>query len=107
MFKAFQKSIKSRGEKSESSFLRIALRDTAQPGCHSLINVVTEEKQNSVSPKYYKTSCPKRNDRSPESHYKYMGIFGRSRAANSTVSGPIWLKFEFIEDMHVLITCKF
>ena len=38
-----------------------------------------------------------------------MGIFfRRSRAANSVVSGPIWSKFELIQDiMHVLITCKF
>ena len=38
----------------------------------------------------------------------YGNIFRRSRAANSVVSGPIWLHFELIEDiMHVLITCKF
>ena len=38
-----------------------------------------------------------------------MGIFfPRSRAANSAVGGPIWPKFELIQDiMHVLITCKF
>ena len=43
------------------------------------------------------------------SHYKSMGIFFQhSRAANSVVGGPIWPKFEFIQDiMHVLITCKF
>ena len=35
------------------------------------------------------------------SHYK-------SRAANSIVSSPIWLKFKLIRDfMHVLITCKY
>ena len=39
------------------------------------------------------------------SHYKSMG---RSRAANSVVSGPIWLKFELDRDfMHVLVTCKY
>ena len=38
-----------------------------------------------------------------------MGIFfRRSRAANSIVAGPIWPKFQLIQDiMHVLITCKF
>ena len=38
-----------------------------------------------------------------------MGIFfRRSKAANSVVGGPIWPKFELIQDiMHVLITCKF
>ena len=38
-----------------------------------------------------------------------MGVFLRcSRAANSVVGGPIWPKFELIQDiMHVLITCKF
>ena len=38
-----------------------------------------------------------------------MGIFFlRSKAANSVVGGPIWPKFELIQDiMHVLITCKF
>ena len=35
-------------------------------------------------------------------------FFRRSRAANSVVGGPIWPKFELIQDiMHVLITCKF
>ena len=35
-------------------------------------------------------------------------IFQTSRAANSVVSGLIWLKFELIQDfMHVLITCKY
>ena len=38
-----------------------------------------------------------------------MGVFlRRSRAANSVVGGPIWPKFELIQDiMHVLITCNF
>ena len=37
-----------------------------------------------------------------------MGIFSRSsRAANSTVQGPIWLNFKPIQDlMVVLVTCK-
>ena len=41
-------------------------------------------------------------------HYKSMGNFFRcSRAANSTVSGLIWPKFELVRDfMHVLITLK-
>ena len=40
--------------------------------------------------------------------YVYGNFFRRSRAANSVVGGPIWPKFEFIQDiMHVLITCKF
>ena len=44
----------------------------------------------------------------PFSHYKSMGIFRRSMAANSVVSGPIWPKFELIPDvMHVLVTCKY
>ena len=42
------------------------------------------------------------------SHYKSMGNFRRSRAANSVVSGPIWPKFELVRDlMHVLVTCKY
>ena len=42
------------------------------------------------------------------SHYKCMGFFRRSWAANSVVSGPIWPKFEFVRDfMHVLVTCKY
>ena len=42
------------------------------------------------------------------SHYEPIGIFRRSRAANSVVSGPIWMKFELIRDvMHDLITCKY
>ena len=37
-----------------------------------------------------------------------LGIFRCSRAANSTVRGPIWLKIELIQNiMYVLITCKF
>ena len=42
------------------------------------------------------------------SHYKSMGIFFRSsRAAYSTVQGPIWLNFKPIQDlMVVLVTCK-
>ena len=35
-------------------------------------------------------------------------ILRRSRAANSIVGGPIWPKFELIQDiMPVLISCKF
>ena len=42
------------------------------------------------------------------SHYKTMGNFRRSRAANSVVSGPIWPKFELFRDfMHILVTCKY
>ena len=42
------------------------------------------------------------------SHYKSMGFFRRSRAANSVVSGPIWPKFELVREfMHVLVTCKY
>ena len=38
----------------------------------------------------------------------YGNFFWRSRAANSVVCGPVWLKFQLIQDiMHVLITCKF
>ena len=38
----------------------------------------------------------------------YGNFFWRSRAANSVVGGPIWRKFELIQDiMHVLIICKF
>ena len=40
---------------------------------------------------------------------KSKGVFLRhSRAANSVVGGPIWLKFELIHNiMHVLVTSKF
>ena len=42
------------------------------------------------------------------SHYEPIGIFRRSRAANSVVSGQIWPKFEFVRDfIHALITCKY
>ena len=35
-------------------------------------------------------------------------IFWCSRAANSVVSGPIWPKFEIVQDfMHALVTCKY
>ena len=38
-----------------------------------------------------------------------MGVFFRySRAENSVVGGPIWPKFELVQDnMHVLVTYKF
>ena len=41
--------------------------------------------------------------------YKSMGVFlRRSRAANSVVGGPIWPKFEIIDNiMRVLVTSKF
>ena len=41
-------------------------------------------------------------------HFPYSkGIFFTcERAANSVVDGPIWPKFELIQDMHVLVTCK-
>ena len=42
------------------------------------------------------------------SHYKSMGIFRRSRAANSAVLGPIWPNFELVRDViDVLVTCKY
>ena len=35
-------------------------------------------------------------------------FFRRSRAANSIVSSPIWLKFKLVRDfIHVLVTCKY
>ena len=41
-------------------------------------------------------------------HCKSMGVFFRcSRADNSVVGGPIWPKFELVQDnMHVLVTYK-
>ena len=42
------------------------------------------------------------------SHYKFMGNFRRSRAANSIVSGPIWPKVDLVRDfMHVFVICKY
>ena len=45
----------------------------------------------------------------PFSYNKSMGnFFWRSRAANSVVGSPIWLKFKLVRDyMHVLVTCKY
>ena len=41
-------------------------------------------------------------------YYKPMGIFRRSRAANSSVGGPIRLKFKLVRAlMHVFVTCKY
>ena len=41
-------------------------------------------------------------------HYKYGKFFRCLRAPNSTVSGPIWPKFDLFRDfMPVLVTCKF
>ena len=41
-------------------------------------------------------------------HYKSMGFFRRSRAANSAVIGRIWPTFELVRDiMVVLVTCKY
>ena len=42
------------------------------------------------------------------SQYKSMGIFQTSRAANSTVLGPIWPNFKLIRGiLYVLVTCKY
>ena len=42
------------------------------------------------------------------SHYVYGDFSRRSRAANSTVLGPIWPNFELVQDvMDVLVTCKY
>ena len=41
-------------------------------------------------------------------HYKSMGFFRRSRAANSAVLDRIWPKFELARDIiDVLVTCKY
>ena len=42
-------------------------------------------------------------------HYKSMAVFFRcSRADNSLVGGPIWPKFELVQNnIHVLVTYKF
>ena len=43
----------------------------------------------------------------PFSHYKYGKFLRCSRAPNSEESGPIWRKFELVQDfMSVLLTCK-
>ena len=34
----------------------------------------------------------------PFFHYRSMGFFRRSKAANSVVSGPIWPKFELVRE---------
>ena len=40
--------------------------------------------------------------------YVYGNFFLRSRAANSTVLGPIWPHFELVRDViDVLVTCKY
>ena len=44
----------------------------------------------------------------PFSHYKSMGNFLDAQGQLSVASGPIWLKFELVQDlMHVLPTCKY
>ena len=79
-----------------------------------------------LSQKVKRTSSPKGNDRSPESHqvnssnllekkwghyllhYKSMVVFCKgSRAANSVVCGSIWSKFEINVIIHFLLICKF
>ena len=55
---------------------------------------------------------PIKNERAsletPFSHFKSGKLFRRSRAANSIVRGPIWLKFQLIRDfIRVLVTCKY
>ena len=50
-----------------------------------------------------------KNDEDPFCHYKFMGIFpeAQGQLTNSTVLGPIWLKFELVrDDMNVLVTLK-
>ena len=44
----------------------------------------------------------------PFSHYKSMENILDLRAANSVVSGLIWMKIKLVQDfMHVLVTCKY
>ena len=55
---------------------------------------------------------PIKNERAsletPFSHYKSMGNFSDAQGQLTPVSGPIWPKFELIQDlMHVLVTCKY
>ena len=53
----------------------------------------------------------KMNELAWRHHFPIVSLwetFKTSRAANSVVSGPIWLKFKFVRDfMHVLVTCKY
>ena len=53
----------------------------------------------------------KMNELAWRQHFPIISLwafFGRSRTANSIVSGPIWPKFELVRDsMHVLVTCKY
>ena len=53
----------------------------------------------------------KMNELAWRQHFPIISLwefFRRSRATNSVVSGPIWLKFELIPDfIHVLVTCKY
>ena len=54
------------------------------------------------------TSSPKGNDAHLRAIINLKGLLRCSMAANSTGSGPIWLKFEHNQNiMYVLITCKF
>ena len=56
----------------------------------------------------YKQSSPKGNDAHLSAIINLKGLLRCSRAANSTVSGPIRLKFEHNQNiMYVLITYKF
>ena len=54
---------------------------------------------------------PKATQKSGDTNFlnvSLRGLFRRSMADNSAAGGPIWPKFESIQDiMHVLITCKF
>ena len=52
-----------------------------------------------------------KNEQAWRHHFPIISLwdfFRRSRAANSVVSGPIWPKFDLVQDfMHVLVTCKY
>ena len=50
---------------------------------------------------------PRKKWRHHFAHYKSMGVFFRcSRADNSVVGGPIWPKFELVQD-NIHVTYKF
>ena len=52
----------------------------------------------------------KMNELAWRQHFPIISLwecFRHSRAANSVVSGPIWPKFELVQDFMLVVTCKY
>ena len=102
--KFYEDRIKTEGVSLETSFsakfLSLKVRNSEVNGLmHVLVTSKFDEDTIKNEPASLET---------PFSHKSMGKFFRRSRSPNSKGSGPIWPKFEHIQDfMPVFVTCKF